>query len=168
MYKKPNNSEYIIGLIISKETIDKIITNIRDELSTYNLDERYDNADFDYLKKYSNSYINKINEIISSNTDLSDDVIKYIITPYATFDKDNFYIDKLNTNYECNLIRNKLKFVNKLYFDRFKKYYVIGYKVNYEIIKENTDIINDYKIQFSNIWSKYFSNQIDLFQIPII
>ncbi len=160
MYKKPNNSEYIIGMIISKETIDKIITNIRDE--------RCADDDFDYLKKYSNSYINKINEIISSNTDLSDDVIKYIITPYATFDINNFYIDKLNTNYECNLIRNKLKFVNKLYFDRFKRYYVIGYKVNYEIIKENTELIDDYKIQFSNIWCKYFSNQIDLFQIPII
>ncbi len=165
MYKKPNNSEYILGKIITQEYLDEIILKIKDSYPNISLE---DNDNFNLLKHTNKISINKINEIISSNTNLSDDLIKYIIIPFQQLGINNFYIDTLNTKYECNLIRNKLKFVNKLYFDRFKKYYIIGYIVDYNIIKQNTDLINEYKIEFENIWKSFMANNIDLFQIPII
>jgi hypothetical protein len=163
MYKKPPNSEYIVGLLLTKEGIDEIITKISNETNISDPDINYK---IKILQDYSIQSINKLNNIISSNTSISDDVIKYIVMPYLTFDSNKFYFDKLNTRYECILVRKK--FTSKLYFDIFKTYYVIGYKVDNNLITQNWDLIEDYKIQFRNIWNEYFSNKIDLFQIPIV
>ncbi len=162
------NYNYTIGLIINHDKLKELILNHIDDfknkinadyIKNDVLDEINNTIINDIQKKIIENYTKKLNEIISTNTNICDDIICYIIQKFIINNKQLkiYKLQKKNKLF-TSVYTNGWKYKNIVYFDIFKTKYIIGFEIEKD--ENNIDCLE-------NIIKDYFpNNQIKLFEIP--
>jgi hypothetical protein len=163
------NYNYTIGLIINHDKLKELIFNHIDDgfknkinadyIKNDVLDEINNTIINDIQKNIIENYTKKLNEIISTNTNICDDIICYIINKYLIDNKELkiYKLQKKNKLF-TSIYRTDWKYKNILYFDIFKTKYIIGFELKKE--ENNFDYLEIILKEF------FPNNEIKLFEIP--